>query len=748
MKAKQQVKSKKVNAAQTIPAWGWAIFALLALFSITWPFQYGFFNGAGLHSMSQFYFEKKLYYGVLFAFPAFVLAIVKFARKEALERRHLLAIAGLILPIMYMIGTWHAESAYLARNTFYSSLTLYAFFILGILIADQPRLLQWIIRLYFGIGSILVIVSFSYLLGNKYLLDALSFGDGVRLTSVFTYANAYAAFLLTLLLIALFEMTRDVSRNVKLLYGFMLVPIVTSLLLTLSRGAMLMLPIVAIIALLLVGMRRQVWLLVYFVLALLISLAIQSDLADRGIDVYNRIQQQMAAGQPVSTVGFFASTSIGGWIRLLIAALVMTAFVYVAERFDRRTMTEATQKRFGRLLIPFVLVIVSIVGAAVLKAGWLNSLLPAQLEARIGNLTLNTHSVLERFVFYKDSIKMWKLHPIIGGGGGTWEALYDTYQMYPYLSAQPHSYLFELLLDTGLIGIVIIGGGIIALIASYLFRYFKNRLDDRENTVLYALIPISVLLHSLIDFEMSYLFFGLLVFFCLGVLAGQHREPILNEQKLAVHFRIRGGTAAVWGVLLIYLIVVISNSFSANSNLYKSATWASQQKPLEELVEPLTNGLKKVSDHPFIYGQLINYYLTAYQQTNDQQYSTLAHQYIDELKKAEPHFRITPRLEISLAELERKTDEEARLIDEAIANAPFDVTFYEEAIQTRYQLWTQYSEVGDEENKQKQADAIKAIADAYTEKSNELKKVPKAITIVRPFVLSEDALTKIGNVQP
>lgn len=45
------------------------------------------------------------------------------------------------------------------------------------------------------------------------------------------------------------------------------------------------------------------------------------------------------------------------------------------------------------------------------------SLLPDNIETRLENINFKQHSVLERFTFYKDAMKVVKDYPILGSGG-------------------------------------------------------------------------------------------------------------------------------------------------------------------------------------------------------------------------------------------------------------------------------------------------------------------------------------------
>jgi O-Antigen ligase. len=719
-------------------SWEWLAFLLFAVFMVIWPFQYGFFNGAGLHSDSQFYFEDKTYYGIMLGIPALILIVGKFIRIGSWEKRHFIALVGLVFPIQYLLHYYTAESVYLNRIMVHNTIFIYSFFVIGILVSGSIHTLKRIMHLYFGIGSIVVLFSFTYLFGNNYRLDALAYSDGVRLTSIFTYANGYAAFLLTMLLTAVYQLTSETRRSIQLAYGSMLVPIVASLMLTLSRSAMLVLPIIAIVALLLVNIRRQLLILIYVTLAFLLSLTIQSMLSEKGLVVYNQIQASISSDQPINVVSFFAESSITGWLSLTVVSLMMTLLVYLISKYNARINIERFIANYFRLVLPLLLIVLSIIIFTILKSGFLNPVLPKQISDRIENFTLNTHSVLERFTFYKDSLSIWGENKWFGGGGKTWEALYDKYQTYPYISSQPHSYIFDLLLDTGIIGIVLIGGGLIYILVCFIIQYSKQQLADSEYYLLYFLIPSSVLLHSVIDFEMSFGFFSALVFFCIGVLAGRQTSPIWIKARPALRSRVQYGLIVIWGIMAIVLLIGTTNAFSAHGHYTSSIQMIQEQRPLNEVNEELKKGLDRVNGHPYILYRLAKNYMDAYTQTKDEQYLNPAKKYTNDLMEAEPHSTGAIKARYHLALATQDQVQTSHVLSEAINNYPYEISYYEQSIQEHYQQWISYVASSDKSNQLSEEEAIREIVAIFDERAQELTKLSDKIGYIRRFVWSDE----------
>lgn len=114
-------------------------------------------------------------------------------------------------------------------------------------------------------------------------------------------------------------------------------------------------------------------------------------------------------------------------------------------------------------------------------------------------------NALERMYFYKDAIKMISERPLLGWGGGGWQEAYKMFQGYMYNSTQVHSYYFQLAVETGITGILVI----IMIWSGFLYstiRVLKEARDQPEIRFMAWTVCISALalgLHASIDFDLS-----------------------------------------------------------------------------------------------------------------------------------------------------------------------------------------------------------------------------------------------------
>lgn len=230
--------------------------------------------------------------------------------------------------------------------------------------------------------------------------------NGLRLTSIFQYANTYAAFLMAFLFVAVYALARSKKWYGTLTHSFMLVPIIVSLLLTLSRGGLVMLPVVFILLLLFLKPAQQILWIIHLALSGLAALLVTNPLTTLGTELNS---------------AFNSSAALKAWAYLLGASAVVAALGWVIQRYmapwlqDKLSSSET--RKFTGLWIPLGSVVaVAIIGFLLIGTG-LKSILPDNIETRLENINFKQHSVLERFTFYKDAMKVVKDYPVLGSGG-------------------------------------------------------------------------------------------------------------------------------------------------------------------------------------------------------------------------------------------------------------------------------------------------------------------------------------------
>jgi len=724
-------------------AWAWIAFILFIAM-----FKNGIFLGFGLHSPNQIQFESPaLLAMIVSAFVTLWLIVQISAESFEWTRGNLfIGFFALLIPLVYLISSIQAYSPYMAKIGVLLHLTLFLFYVAGTFWSRSNSLTERFPLVFLIFGYLLTVFGFLTMFGNAYLLDSLTPQNGIRITSVFQYANAYAVLLLIMWIVMLIEINRTPRRGVQILHGAMLVPVCVSFLLTLSRGALIALPIIVIVTLAMLRLKLQIKFILYSVLGMVISLLIYSKLADRGIEVVTGIQAASAAGQRYHTVSIFSGASIGYWAILIVASLVMGAITYAIERYLEPVLQSKVENRTSNrssLWLPLGLIVIFVLGALALLSDTLVKLLPSVLRSRIEGVNLETHSVYERLRMYKNAIQLWKQNPLFGGGSGAWEASYEKYQSYPYLSAQTHSFVTQLLVEVGIIGTVAILGLILFCIVSFIGKYRRMSEDERNKYIFYFIVPVTILLHASIDFEMSYLFYDILVFICLGVLAGA-QSPVkhwsIKQGQLLK--RISSGGLAVIGVSL---IIITSLRLYSSSQVDNANQAYAQQKPFADIVNPLKSGLKMTAGHPVLLQQLASWNYQAYDQSKDESYLVEAEKYLNKLVKAEPYYRPGVDLDYTIQMVRGNQDAAIQIMQKAIVQYPFEQTFYDRLESVLLGKLEQQHQANDIEGSKATADLIMDYYRKAVGQEQIVKDLPKTVELSRTFIVSNSTRLAAGE---
>ena len=132
--------------------------------------------------------------------------------------------------------------------------------------------------------------------------------------------------------------------------------------------------------------------------------------------------------------------------------------------------------------------------------------IPELIVSRLQDIQINQSSIV-RGVFYKDGLKMFGDHWLIGAGGGAWSLLYFSYQSYLYFSTQAHNYFLQLAVETGIIGLLILLFLLVSIIYIFIRQRYNRGVIYGKTVILQGVfftILITLFLHAGIDFDFSF----------------------------------------------------------------------------------------------------------------------------------------------------------------------------------------------------------------------------------------------------
>lgn len=572
---KSNKTSRKVTNNSTSPLL-WALKIGLILFLLWSSFQVALFNGQLLQ------FEGPIYWAITITALLFTIWVAVYFKQIKLEtHQDWLKIVVILLPLTYVLSLLSAVSDYLSVNMILIQCIYAMIFVMTMYLLKNNKINHIIQSSLIGIAY--VIVGFGLLnwfgasnlagrlvgwfssgvVNGVYTQTIWNDANGPRLASVFQYPNTYAAFLMAFLFISIFSLIRSKKVYIQLVHAFMLVPILLSLLLTLSRTGLVMMPIVLVIILLLLKPAKQILWFIYLVISGIGTVAILNPVNTAGLE----LQQQFTAG-----------VAAKGWTYLVAASIVIAIIIWATQRWIAPTLETKLQawgKRKGSSLwIPLGSILLAIIVAVLLLGTSVRNILPDSISTRLENINFQQHSVLERITFYKDAAKVIADYPLIGAGGGAWTALYEKYQNNPYVSAQAHNFFMQYLVEVGIIGFIIFMSFILYIFYQFVRSYLRRDESERESHFLFFILSMTILVLSLLDFNMSYVFIGMLVFIGFGGMAAA------IDPRPVQHFKVsssvaRGIYTAIAGVSIIVLLIV-------SVRFYKQIIMLMQRRKLQK----------------------------------------------------------------------------------------------------------------------------------------------------------------------
>lgn len=722
----------------------WAGLVMLVGFLFIFPFKAGLFMGDVVS------FEAPLLEGIIYILVMTLFTTAQLIRKWELRGWKALLTLGIwLLPIVYYIATFNAATYNMSIQGFIVAYCFAALFVSGVYLTETERSRQF---LEFGLmasGYMIVLYGYMNVFGQTYYANAVwvqAYGN--RLTAVFQYPNAYAAYLTALLVSALYCIVRARFMWLRYIHAMLLVPMLLALLLTLSRGALVLIPIIILLTMLFLRISQQITMLFMLLIGSAATIVILPRITHIMNEVVGLTHPTAAHGaQPISA---FSDPALGGWLWLIAASLVcMLAFIlyerYINPWISRR-LHNFEGKNFHALLLPAAAVIVgAFAGGMLLASPMVQSLLPENIASRIVSINFNQHSVLERMTFYRDALKLSQDYPLFGAGGGAWGAIYETYQNNPYISRQTHSYIFQLLVEIGWVGLAVVLLFMAIVFWLYIRNYFSAR-DKQETHFVFFLFAVSILIHSLIDFDMSYFYLASIVFVCLGAMLSPFELKILRlRPELGKTLR-RIAYPAVIGVSTLVMLFFVFRLYGANMNFHKAVALANEGgRSLQQIMEPVDAAIQANPANSAYTLFKVDLLTQVLQQTRDLSYLEPREQLLKQLKQYEPYNRQLILAEYRHAKDSGRNDEAIAYLEEGIAKFGWDIKFYEAAIM-------EYSVRGTQLRSEHPDDAERAwtrameIYDEVLSRQARLKDLPADQLQGRDFSLRPLIRSGIGQI--
>ena len=207
---------------------------------------------------------------------------------------------------------------------------------------------------------------------------------------------------------------------------------------------------------------------------------------------------------------------------------------------------------------------------------------------------VHVRNAVERFYFYRDALEMMAARPLLGWGGGGWQEAYRAFQHYLYNSTQVHGYYFQVGVETGITGLLLVAGIwlFFLLTAHRLYRGFRENDSQRLLVWVLTVAALGIGIHSAVDFNLSLSALALVLFAIFGMVAGlalPKEEKMETRKEKKRRKGSRPVPSAPLGVVTLIVVVLVAGGFSlaVANNRALEANFALQNNDLQRAAEGL-----------------------------------------------------------------------------------------------------------------------------------------------------------------
>lgn len=305
-----------------------------------------------------------------------------------------------------------------------------------------------------------------------------------HIMSTLQYHNTMAAYLGALSFVGIALLLTQSAMSRKLIYSGTIYLLLLVTVTAISKGALLVVMAAALIFFLVIPKKYRWEYLYNLIYIFAISFAVSSLLVP-----------QITGAEP------------GRGVIVILAGLLLT----LAGQFLGKHLLLISRTRYFKISA-LTIIVVLIMGTGLLimtPAG--QNLMPEDLKEEILEIAdFSDASYILRSDFIRWGTDIARDYPLTGCGAGGWGALMSQYQEYRYFAADAHNHVIQVLVETGLFGMMsYIAIWILAIIA--VIKYRRRRAQSQfepigeDRTLLGGTLTAAAAigLHALIDFDLS-----------------------------------------------------------------------------------------------------------------------------------------------------------------------------------------------------------------------------------------------------
>lgn len=264
--------------------------------------------------------------------------------------------------------------------------------------------------------------------------------------------------------------------------------------------------------------------------------------------------------------------------------------------------------------------------------------IPEDIAVRFGAISSSDESANARVIFNKDGLKIVKHYPILGAGGSGWVSLYQKYQSYPYWTKLAHNFFLQLWIEVGTIGLLML---VAFLVFLNIFAYRTYRKTEQISNKVYIAGVYSslftILIHALVDFDMSLVGYALVFWALVGVLVGSVNTESFTTSTFKINQKILNSKLVYYSVAFIALALIFNSwSILSTSRYLDRGVEASDNNDIDGIIENYEKAASRDSLKSSIKIDLANAYKLRYGMFEDTTDMDRAYDLTEEYLKLAP----------------------------------------------------------------------------------------------------------------
>ncbi len=659
----------------------------------------------------------------------------KWSKRDNGFLAHPLDYLVLAFPVVYFISAFQAANyGFAVDEVIKTTLYFLVYWLVSRLVRNESDIIKLLQVIYLGAVGV-ALAGLATATGIVHINDGFLNG---RIYSTFQYPNALASYLAAVSFIGFYLWHRaclgessganrgsalksmpawvDLNNFYPYLYAAGNLILLTVLLGTRSQGGLLVYAVAFILFVIMLPKGSRIPVAFHFVLAGILSL--------------------LAVRQFLSAV---ANNNMDlAWLWILIGLILVLAGQALYSFIAGKGVFQWFAVHRNVFLAALLLVVVFAgIGAGVYLNSYGDTVKSLVEEIKV-------HSASVRIYFFQDALKMFQERPLLGWGGGGWQEAYRAYQGYLYNSNEVHGHYFQIMVEAGISGLLIILGiwGVFLYITHRLYRGAK---EDQARKLLVCTITIAALsigFHAVIDFDLSLSALALVLWTMFGLARGigMYTGPGLEEKKSKKYVPPNNAVLAAVSVVS-FVIIVFAGSLVAAGNYTVQANRYLQSNNFGKGVELLQ---KASAYNPFYADYRIN--LARIYQAQENLDESIA-----EARKAVFLSKYSASCHAELAALylnENKNSAEAvNAAEKALSLAPFQIRWYEFLARTYFTVGYNELVSGNKETAKQYFEKAVKIPDRISIKNASLDETEEKLWQGARLKITPVIKQSIGTVQ-